>query len=154
VIILFDGSKKLNKEDNILIKKLKSKVTLAIINKIDLRQKIEKEKVLSRFNNAIGISAKKSRNINLLEDAIANLIYNGKVAVLEPIVVSNARHIAKVKEAQKLVAGALDSLDNKLSLEFISEGIKEALGYLDDILGKRFSEDLLDKIFSEFCIGK
>ena len=72
----------------------------------------------------------------------------------ESIVISNLRHIEKLKAAQKLIAEAHDSLDNKLSLEFIAQDVREALGYFDDILGKRFSEELLDKIFSDFCIGK
>ena len=68
--------------------------------------------------------------------------------------VSNLRHIEAIKIAQKLIAEALNSLDNKLSLEFVAQDIKDALGHLDDILGRRFCEELLDKIFSEFCIGK
>ena len=68
--------------------------------------------------------------------------------------VSNLRHIEAVRRAQKLIAQALNSLDNKLSLEFVAQDIKDSLVNLDDILGRRFSEDLLDKIFSEFCIGK
>ena len=82
------------------------------------------------------------------------MVYKGKVVASESVTVSNLRHISFIKETQKLIAEALDSLDSKLSIEFISQNIKDALLYLDDILGKRFSEDLLDKIFSEFCIGK
>jgi len=154
VILMFDGSKRLAKEDETLIKKLKKKATLAIINKIDLKQKIEKDKILKRFKDVIDISAKKLKNINLLEDAIANLVYGGKISSSESVMVSNLRHIETIKQAQKLIAQALNSLDNKLPLEFIAQDIKDALGHLDEILGKRFSEDLLDKIFSEFCIGK
>lgn len=154
VILLFDGSRRLSREDEALITKLKKKTVIAVVNKIDLKQKIQKDKILKRFKHALGISAKKNRNINLLEEEIANLVYNGKVSAPESLIVSNLRHIASIKEAQKLIAQALNSLDNKLSLEFIAQDIKEALRYLDGILGRRFSEDLLDKIFSEFCIGK
>jgi len=154
VILLFDGSKKLSREDEVLIKKLRRKTIVAIINKMDLKQKIEKDKILKRFKGVINISAKKLKNIDLLESTIANLIYNGKVSCLESIMVSNLRHIEAMRMAKKLIAEAVNSLDNKLSLEFIAQGIKDALIYLDDILGKSFSQDLLDKIFSEFCIGK
>jgi tRNA modification GTPase len=153
-ILLFDGNKKLSKEDKVLMRKLEKKNTIAIINKIDLIQKIEKDKVLQRFKSVIEICAKRAKNIDLLEEEIANLVYNGKIADPEPIILSNQRHIEVIKEAQKLIAQTLNSLDNKLSLEFVSQDTKEALGYLDDILGKRFSEDLLERIFSEFCIGK
>jgi tRNA modification GTPase len=59
-----------------------------------------------------------------------------------------------LRQARKLVAEASISLDNKLSSEFIAQDIKDALICIDELLGKKFSEDLLDKIFSEFCIGK
>jgi tRNA modification GTPase len=154
VILLFDGSRRLSRDDLVLMQKLKKKTLIAVINKIDLKQEIQKEKVLKSFGQAIEISAKKPKNINLLEDAIANLVYKGEVAGSEPMLVSNLRHIEALREAQKVIAGAINSVDNKLSLEFIAQDIKETVLHLDEISGKRFSEDLLDKIFSEFCIGK
>ncbi|PIP19681.1 MAG: tRNA uridine-5-carboxymethylaminomethyl(34) synthesis GTPase MnmE [Candidatus Omnitrophica bacterium CG08_land_8_20_14_0_20_41_16] len=154
VIILFDGSKRLSQEDVFLIKKLKTKPAIAVINKIDLKQKIEREKVCGYFKNIVDISAKKVKNIELLEKIIADLIYGGLVLSSESIMVSNLRHIQLIRKAQKNIAKAGKSLDNRLSIEFIACDIREALGSLDDVLGKRFSEDLLDKIFSEFCIGK
>lgn len=154
VILLFDGSRRLSREDETLVRRLKRKTVIAIINKIDLKQKIQRHKILERFSHVIDISAKRSKNIGLLERAIVNLVYDGKVSNPEPVMVSNLRHIEAIKEAKKLIAEAINSLDNKLSPEFIAQDIKDALLHLDDILGKRFSEDLLDKIFSEFCIGK
>ncbi|MDD4980523.1 MAG: tRNA uridine-5-carboxymethylaminomethyl(34) synthesis GTPase MnmE [Candidatus Omnitrophica bacterium] len=154
VILLFDGSKRIAREDIALMEKLKKKPAIAIINKIDLKQKIERARILKRFPGAISISAKKGKNITLIESAIAGLVYNGKVAQPESVLISNLRHIEALRRTEKLVAEAADSLDNKLSLEFIAQDIKEALGYLDVILGRRFSEDLLDRIFSQFCIGK
>jgi tRNA modification GTPase len=154
VILLFDGSKTFTQEDELLIRKLKKKVVLAVINKIDLRERIKKEKILKTFGQVVSISAKKLINIDILEEAIANLVYKGKVHIAGSILVSNLRHIQEIKKTQKLIAEAIDSLDNKLSSEFIAQNIKDAVGRLDDILGKRFSEELLDRIFSEFCIGK
>jgi len=154
VILVFDGSRRLSKEDEFLMSRLKGKTAIAIINKIDLKQKIKKGDILKRFNCVIDISAKKNKNINLLESTIANLVYNGRVGASESIMVTNLRHVQALREAKKLIAEAIDSLDNRLSLEFIAQDLKEALSYLDEILGKRFSEDLLDKIFNEFCIGK
>lgn len=154
ILILFDGSKRLTEEDEVLINKFKKKTAVAIINKIDLKQKINKDNLLKKFVHLIEMSAKKPKNINLLEKKIADLVYKGKVAGSESVVVSNLRHIEALKPAQKLVVEATKSLDNKLSPEFIAQDIKDALIYIDELLGKKFSEDLLDKIFSEFCIGK
>ncbi len=154
IILLFDGSKRLSKEDSLLIGKLKKKTLIVAINKIDLKQRIKRDKIFEKFNRVIEISAKKNRNINLLEEEIASLIYKGKVPVTESILVSNLRHITAIKEAQKSIAEALDSLDNRLSVEFVAQDIKDALSHLDEISGKKSPEDLLDRIFSEFCIGK
>ncbi|MDD4899875.1 MAG: tRNA uridine-5-carboxymethylaminomethyl(34) synthesis GTPase MnmE [Candidatus Omnitrophica bacterium] len=154
VIILFDGSKKLNQGDFALMRRLKSKTTLAVVNKIDLKQKIEREKLKSNFTHLIEISCRKAKNINLLEEEIVSLVYKGKVAAQGPVFLSNLRHAQLLRKTEKLVAESRHSLDNKLPLEFIAQGIKDALLHLDDILGKNYSQDLLDKIFSEFCIGK
>jgi len=153
-ILLFDGNSRLSPQDEILIKKLKNKTTIAVINKIDLRQKVEKERIVKSFGRAVEISAKKHKNIFMLEDEIASLVTNGQLGISEPVLLSNIRHITAVKEAQKLVEEAQDSLDNSLSVEFVAQGIKDALLHLDGIVGRCFCEDLLDKIFGEFCIGK
>ena len=155
VILLFDGSKKLDKNDSILIKKLKNKNTIAVVNKIDLKQKIEKNGLSKIFADVITISAKKAKNITALEEAIAAVVYKGQIISSESIILSNLRHIESLRRAQKLVAEAANSMDNsQLSIEFIAQNIKDALFSLDELLGKKFSEELLDKIFDDFCIGK
>jgi len=154
VIVLFDGSKRLSKEDRRLMSQLKSKKVLAVINKIDLEQKINKEIIKNIFPHLVELSAKKSRNINLLEEAILNLVHQGAAWSFESVMVSNLRHTSALVHAEKLIAEVSNSLDNGLSVEFIAQGIKDALVYLDNILGKDFSENLLDKIFGQFCIGK
>ncbi len=154
VILMLDSSRKLDNGDRALLKRLKGKRVLGVINKIDLKPKMRKEQVSEIFSHVIEISAKKLKNIKQLEDAIADLVYHGKVPAAEPAIVSKLRHIESLRQAQKFVAEAIDSLDNKLSLEFIAQSVKDALERLDEISGRVFSQDLLDKIFSEFCIGK
>jgi tRNA modification GTPase len=156
VILVFDGSKGLSREDEILTRKLKKKRVIAVINKMDLRQRLDRGKILKRFASAIDISAKKIENIGLLEEAIADSVYRGKVPSIEPVLVSNLRHIESIRQAQKLIEETLVSLDNNklLPLEFIAQAIKDGIFCLDAILGKGVLEGLLDRIFSEFCIGK
>jgi len=155
VILLFDASKKLSKEDNLLMRRVRNKPVVAAINKIDLRRRIEKAKIKERFLRVIDISAKKAQNINCLEEAILDLVSEGKADTQpELMLLSNIRHIEALKEAQKLIVQAIDLLDNGVSIEFIAQDLKDALSNLDNILGKTFSEDLLDNIFSQFCIGK
>ena len=154
ILFLFDGSKSFTREDEAIIKKLKGKPAIAIVNKIDLKQKIDISRLSKKFQHVVGISAKKSRNINLLEDAISSLVLKGKVHPQESVMVASLRHIQALSKAQILVAEAVVSLDNKLSTEFTAQALKDALMRIDELLGKNFSDDLLDKIFGEFCIGK
>ncbi|MDD5568038.1 MAG: tRNA uridine-5-carboxymethylaminomethyl(34) synthesis GTPase MnmE [Candidatus Omnitrophica bacterium] len=154
VLIIFDGSRRLAREDLFLISRLKKKKAIVLINKIDLKQKIEREKLEKSFQNIIGISAKKTKNIDKLEEMIADLVYGGSIVSSESLLVANLRYIRALQKAKIAIAQAQSSLDNNLSAEFIAQGIKEGVEALDEMLGKRFSEDLLDKIFSEFCIGK
>jgi len=154
IIAIFDGSRKLDREDRELIRRLPRKPTIAVINKIDLRRKIDKPGLFKEFSCVIEVSAKKIRHIDILEQAIADQVYKGRVISEEPALVSNLRHIHSIRRAQILIAEALNSLDNKTSLEFVAQDIKDALVQIDDILGKSFSEELLNKIFSKFCIGK
>ncbi|MFA6349919.1 MAG: tRNA uridine-5-carboxymethylaminomethyl(34) synthesis GTPase MnmE [Candidatus Omnitrophota bacterium] len=154
VLLLFDNSKRLSREDEFLMKKLRKKAVIPVVNKSDLKGLLDKDKIVKVFGPVIEISAKKTRNIDLLEDAISGMFFQGRLSLVESLWMSNLRHINKATQAQKFIESSLDSLDNSLSPELVSEDIKEALYCFDDILGLRFSEDLLEKIFSEFCIGK
>ena len=154
VVLMFDGTRHLTRDDAMFMRLLRRKAVLAVINKLDLKQRIRREAIASHFDHVIAVSAKRNRNIDTLEDAIAGIILSGGVALQESVLVTNARHVVKLKASQKLIAQAAASLDNRLSPEFISQDIKDALGCLDEITGEKFSEDVLDRIFSEFCIGK
>lgn len=154
VLLLFDGSRGISKEDEGLIRKLKNKQVIAIINKVDLKQKIQKHRIEKAFPRPIELSAKKFKNINLLEDSISDLVFKGALPADNSVMVTNVRQANLMKRCEKLVAQALTSLDNKLSWEFVVLDLKEALRQLDDLLGRDFSDELLGRIFSEFCIGK
>lgn len=154
VLLVFDGSRRLNKEDMLLIRRLKRKKVIAVINKIDLRQKINRSALARAFPQVIALSAKKATQLHLLEATIAELVYKGEVAGQEPAVVTNRRHVQLLSGAEKCIAEAVASIDNRVSLEFIAQSLREAAGFLDELLGSRCPDDLLEKIFSRFCIGK
>lgn len=154
IIILFDASSRLNEQDWKLIKEIKNKDVIAVINKIDLRQCIEKNQISSLFPKLVELCAKDAKNINSLEDAIAEFVYKGKVFTPELMLVSNLRHIQALKDARKFISQAKASLADKLPPEFIAQSLKDACVYLDRILGRSFPEDLLERIFADFCIGK
>jgi tRNA modification GTPase len=154
VIILFDASNKLNHQDRKLIKEIKSKNAIAVINKIDLKSRIEKDQISKKFSKIVMLSARSGKNLSFLEDALYDFVYQGKILNPELILVSNLRHIQALRDARELVEQARVILADKLSIEFITQNLKDACVYLDKILGKNFSVDLLDRIFMDFCIGK
>jgi tRNA modification GTPase len=154
VIILFDASNELNDQDRELIKKVKNKNVLAVINKIDLKSRIEKDEIAAGFSKVVMLSARSGKNLNLLEDALYDFVYQGKRPNLELMLVSNLRHIHALRDAQKLVGQARVILADKLPVEFLTQNLKDTCVYLDKILGKDFSAELLDRIFADFCIGK
>jgi tRNA modification GTPase len=154
ILLVLDGRRVIGKQEKSLMRMMAASKTIAVINKIDLKRRLSRKDINGHFPQSVEVSAKLLKNIESLETAIADFVYAGKVNFSEPFFVGNMRHISRLKSAQKSIARALDSLDNGLSAELLAQHIKDALLELDEILGRRFSEDLLDSIFSQFCIGK
>jgi tRNA modification GTPase len=154
IIILFDASKRLDAVDRKLIGEIKNENVIAVINKIDLRKRLEKKRIDAGFFRVVELSAKSGKNLKLLEEAIYDFVYQGKQPLPELMLVSNLRHIQALRQAKQLLEEARGYLAEKLSPEFTTQNLRDACLYLDKILGKNFSVDLLDKIFADFCIGK
>lgn len=154
IIIMFDSGRRLCAGDFKLIKEVKNKKTIAVINKIDLKPRIEKEKISKLFSEVVEVCAKKSKGIGLLENAFLDFVYKGKLKSPEFMLVSNLRHIRALKDAKKMIDQAKSALTEKLPPEFIAQDLKDACVHLDVILGRSFPEEILERIFADFCIGK
>lgn len=152
VIAVFDGSGKLDRQDEAVMRRLAGKKRIvAVINKTDLRARIDAGRIRKAFGEPVMISAKRNRNIAALESEIA------RVAGCQgagPVQVSNLRHIQPLKKIKKIIEETLDSRDNEVLPECLAQNLKDCCALLDQLQGRVFSEDLLTKIFSEFCIGK
>lgn len=155
VILVFDGSKRLTKDDEVLMRRLKDKPLIPVINKADLRQRINLGKIVLRLGRTIAVSAKTSRNLHHLEEAISERVFSGRVRSAEPVLVTNARHIQKLKQAQHFIHAAASTAGSAVfPVELVAQDVKDGLGHLDELLGTRFDEEVLDRIFDRFCIGK
>lgn len=154
VLLVFDGACPLTNQDRALIKKTRDKPVIAILNKSDLKASLSESQIKRHFSNVVKISALKKLGLKELEEKIARLIWAGEVGSSSEIIVTHARHIQLLKKAHAALAGARDSLKKNLSGEFISEDLKFCRNYLLEITGETLRDDILDKIFSEFCIGK
>ena len=156
VIMMLDGSIKIDKSDLDIIKLVKDKRKLIVINKSDLARKIEIAKIRKLFKGEkiIEISVQERRNIKLLEDAIAGLIWRGDFHQAEGLIVSNVRHKELLDKSLGSMLSVKSELEKSLSPELVVVDLKEAINSLGLIIGKTISDDILDRIFEQFCIGK
>jgi tRNA modification GTPase len=154
VLLVFDSSARLTREDRQLIAKAKSKTTIAVLNKSDLKTKIEEAQIKKYFSSIVRISCLRQGGLKELEEKIIQSVWRGEVGAAQELVVTNSRHIQAFKNARDVLGRAGDSLKSNLSIEFIAEDLKLCREHLGYILGEAVEKDILDKIFSEFCIGK
>lgn len=154
-ILVLDGSEKLKQDDKKLIEKVKKKIYLIVINKIDLPVKIEMTYLEKIFppDRIVKISAKEGRGIESLKEKIYILIQKGYNIETGEFYL-NLREEDLLKKIKKSLENAFASAKEGQSLEVIAEDLREAINNIDYLTGKRFNEEMLEKIFSNFCIGK
>jgi len=109
---------------------------------------------LRQGDTVVEISVVKRRNIEKLEEAITEAIWSGGIAQGESAVVSNARHKELLDKSYRCMLSVSKAFNKDLSSELISVDLKEAISLLGLIIGKSVSDDILDRIFEKFCIGK
>lgn len=156
VILVLDGNRKFENEDMEIIKEVRGKTTICCINKIDLEQNIQINRVQESFDNEkiIKISALKGSGIEKLENTIRKLALKDGEINLEEKIIINSRHKNILLKVKNLLENAERALKEEMSEEFPCCDLREAYSFLGEIVGETFSDDILDKIFSQFCIGK
>ena len=156
VILVLDGNKKVEKVDLEIIEKIKGKSTICCINKTDLKQNLEVEKVKKYFKGEYikKISALKGTGIKRLENKIKSAVMgNGDINLEEKIIV-NSRHKNILKDVKNLLDSAEKAMKEKMSEEFPSYDLRTAHSLLGEIIGENTRNDVLDEIFRQFCVGK
>ena len=120
---------------------------IVIANKVDIHP-------LSNSNESIlQISAKEKDNLNVLEEALLNAV-NLNLLNSDEVIVSNIRHLEALQKTEEALNRVMDGIDNPVTSDFLAMDIKQALHYLGEIVGVVTTDDLLENIFSKFCIGK
>ncbi len=157
VIAIFDSSQALTKEDREVIEKVKNKNTIYVLNKCDLPSLIDKE-TISEFihdrTKILTISALNGTGIEELKENIFTNCIKDWPEEREGVVISNIRHKISIEKAASSLERASSALKENQPLEIVSIELREALDALGEIVGVITTEDILNKIFSEFCIGK
>nr|WP_330408673.1 tRNA uridine-5-carboxymethylaminomethyl(34) synthesis GTPase MnmE [Romboutsia weinsteinii] len=156
VIMVLDSSRKLDDEDMEILKNIESKKTIILLNKTDLPQQIEEDK-LNQYvdsNSIIRISALNNEGIEELQDKIEGMVYKGSVKNSSSVVITNSRHKDALLKAYESINDAIGAIEQNMPYDFIEVDFKNIWDYLGYINGDTIKEDLLDTIFSNFCIGK
>jgi tRNA modification GTPase len=156
ILWVLDGSAPLSPEDLAILPQVRSKKVLIAVNKNDLPQSMHWEALRQEIPGAafVSISALYGSGMDRLQEAIRHLVLNGKVEPSSEVVLSNLRHKLAIEDAQGALSRAIQALDLNLSHEFMILDLRQALEALGDILGETAPEDVLDRIFEQFCIGK
>lgn len=147
VLLVLDQSRELENEDKELLELTKNKNRIVILNKSDLESKFE-------INDSLSISTLNKEGINVLEDEILKKLKLDNLNDDDFNYLSNVRHINKVKEAKKALEDVLVSIDNLMPVDIIVVDLTEAWNILGEIIGSRYEGELLDQLFSKFCLGK
>jgi tRNA modification GTPase len=151
ILHILDASEPLMPEDERYLAEFSGKKRLFIANKIDLPRKLELPRDVSRV---VEVSCVTGDGIEQLKDAIKSAVWAGEIKAEMLQVMINARHQDALRRAAEAVRRSLDGLRACLSLELIAMDLHIAVNALGEIVGKTTTEDLLDSIFSQFCIGK
>ena len=156
VIAIFDSSEELTKEDLEILDLIKDKKTIIILNKNDLEQKIdEKDRRLKNVNSSIiKISALNKTGIEDIYDEINKLFNLNEINLDQEVVITNIRHKNLIDKAIESIKKARETMNEKMPLDIIAIFIKDILEDLGNITGEIVSDDIIDEIFSKFCLGK
>lgn len=151
ILCVLDGSEPINEQDKEILNKIKNKCHLTIINKIDLEQKINLGEV---DDNVLFISTKNNNTIKELENKILETLNLNNLFNKDITYISNARQLEKINFAIKALDEALTTIENEATIDFVDIDIRKAWLYLGEIVGQTSTDNLLDELFSKFCLGK
>lgn len=151
ILCVLDGSEPINEQDKEILNEIKNKCHLTIINKIDLEQKINLGEV---DDNVLFISTKNNNTIKELENKILETLNLNNLFNKDITYISNARQLEKINFAIKALDEALTTIENEATIDFVDIDIRKAWLYLGEIVGQTSTDNLLDELFSKFCLGK
>ena len=156
VLAVFDGSRPIDSEDEELCDYLftLSGIKIAIINKSDLGITPEMQELTSRFNYSIPLSAESGEGFDALADLVEQIYIDKDLDMGNSAIIANARQNSAINSAINVLADAIDSIKKDLPLEVCCVEVEHSLSLLGELDGRTVSEDIISKIFANFCVGK
>jgi len=156
LLLLFDGSEPLTEMDNEIIALGKGKEGLIVINKSDLPQKLDPLTMIdySPGRKILHISAKFGHGLDALKEAVADTLLGKQRDYRDTPIIANLRHKIILEKTERFLSQAIEAIKQQLPLEMVALDVRDALDSLSEVTKKVTSEELLEQIFSSFCIGK
>lgn len=155
VLALFDGSRPLDAEDAEILSLLQGQEAIVLLNKSDLQPVVTADELAAKAElPVIEISTKENNGLDALAQAIQDKVYGGQVMADEGSFVSDERQANLLRIADQHLSAALTTIEAGMGLDFISIDLRSAWETLGEITGDTVGEDIIDEIFSKFCIGK
>lgn len=149
IILLLNNNEELTKEDKELLNSIKNKKHILVINKIDLEDKISiKEKDIIR------ISIKENIGLDQLKNKIIKMFNLELINTKDMTYLSNARSISLLKKSLSKIEECLKNIENQYPIDIIEMDLKSSWDLLGEIIGETYTDELIDEIFSRFCLGK
>jgi len=153
VIMMIDAVEGINEEDINILSRINEKKHIVLVNKIDLLDK-EREFPELEGKNVIKTSVKEDIGVDKLEEEITRLFISGDIRTNDEVLVTNVRHKNLIDKAINSIDEACNAYESRMPLDLITIDIKNAAEYLGQITGESVSEDVINEIFSRFCLGK
>ena len=150
VLLVLNSNEMLTEEDRNLLEMTKDKKRIIILNKTDLETHIQLDELPEHIETSMVLEA----GIELLEDKIKEMFEIGDIGSSDMTYLSNARHIAKLKQATQSIKDAIDAMESGMLIDMVEIDIKNAWHTLGEIIGEDIGDALLDELFSKFCLGK
>ena len=170
IIYVVDSSVSLDESDEQIISLIKGKNAIVLLNKTDLEAVVTEEMLLEKLsveneNNSnelatanqikiIKTSTKENTGIDIFEDTIKDMFFNGEISFNDEVFITNMRHKEAIMDAKNSLLMVKQSLEDNMPEDFYSIDLMSAYASLGTIIGEEVSEDLVNEIFSKFCMGK
>lgn len=161
VMYVMDASLPLDENDRQIFQFIKDKKCVILLNKSDLKKQISEEKIQKicvenhmKNTPVISVSAKEEEGIDRLEQVLKEMFYQGEISFNQQIYITNARHKHALEQAKESLSKVKESIENGMPEDFYSIDLMDAYESLGSITGETVGEDLINEIFSKFCMGK
>ncbi len=149
IIFILNNNEEMTTEEEKLLKEIKKKPHIIVINKTDLPNKL-----VLKNEDTINISIKDNVGINNLKEKIIELFNLEKINTNDLSYLSNARSISLLKKALSSITSSIENIENGFPIDIVEVDLKECWNTLGEIIGETYTDELVDSIFSRFCLGK